>query len=278
MPGPIGRLGSLQDLPSLDTAAFPLVRGFQIQVRDTKYFGRLLHFCDGSGKTIANFPWTDHVDSVWGDLSVDVVSGTAAHPFHEFEQSWDILIWRDAQHVFVLQGDGEGEYETCFRVPVHEFDRAWAAATPPQVAFRSIRDALARPHLAKALLLFNAQLGVVPGELFTLTSLEHLELGKNGLVALPPEIGRLKQLRVLDLRFNRLSELPAELGELQHLEAVDLAENSLTQIPEWVARMRTLRVFFVAGNPIDRDSLEAARRLRPDVEFDYPKLGAPRNS
>jgi hypothetical protein len=271
MPNLVVSLSDHSDVQTLDAALFQTVDGFTVATRDAGELGQHLHFYDGQGNTIAGFPWLDHADAFLSELFRNISTATVKNPFHDLEEGWEILIWRNSAHFFVCEGRGEpyGEFGTLFRVHADAFIAAWteAVSSTPKTSFRSLAEALRHTGLVQSLLLGNTQLETLPQELFSLVTLEHLELYSNRLTTLPPEVCALKSLRWLDLRFNKVDWLPSELASLARLESINLADNMLTAVPEWVASMPALRVFYVSGNPIAAASLKRAERLRPDLEF-----------
>ena len=269
---PISIDGNLE-LERLDGGELPLIDGFSIATRDAGRFGTHVELRDGSGKRIAGFPWFDHVDSELTNLRDRTCAGTAAKPFHEVEQGWEILIWTVGMFVFVLEGDFEipGRFDTAFRVPASAFMNAWdeVIASTPRSSFTNLAAALQNIETARSLRLGNRKLDTCPGEIGLLRHLEHLDLYMNRLTQLPTTIGALSRLKWLDLRFNKLEQLPDQMSRLVELESINLAENHLTAIPEWALALPRLRAFFVPGNPIPLTGLDAALRRRPDIEFDH---------
>ena len=79
--------------------------------------------------------------------------------------------------------------------------------------------------------LHGKQLKTFPIEICTFTSLQTLDLCRNGLTKLPAEIGGLIFLRYLDLSDNQLTELPTGIGTLTSLRYLDLRFNQLTTLP-----------------------------------------------
>ncbi|TYK02691.1 putative LRR receptor-like serine/threonine-protein kinase [Cucumis melo var. makuwa] len=86
--------------------------------------------------------------------------------------------------------------------------------------------------------------GVLPPELWTLTSLTYLKLDQNFLTGtLSASVGNLSELRTLSLGINGLSgELPKELGSLSKLELLALGSNNFSgPLPSELGNLSMLR-------------------------------------
>ncbi|XP_072174490.1 leucine-rich repeat-containing protein 47-like [Diadema setosum] len=68
--------------------------------------------------------------------------------------------------------------------------------------------------------------------IFTLTSLNFLEMSDAGLNELPHDIGSLEKLLNLILRGNCLSKLPDSIGRLTRLQFLDASRNNLIEVPQ----------------------------------------------
>jgi len=81
----------------------------------------------------------------------------------------------------------------------------------------------------------------IPEEIFSLGSLQELNLSHNQLpTTLPEGIGSLVQLQELDLRNNKLTTLPEWIGGLVQLRWLFLRGNNLTALPEWLRQLSRL--------------------------------------
>ena len=119
-----------REVGAIDLSVFQPVSGFAVRLYDSEPFGKHLGLFDGAGASLAGFPWLDQADAHLTDLFEEVRDATVEAPFHDMEQSWEILIWRKGADFFVLEGSGEasGEFEVAFRVPADVFIAAWIAA------------------------------------------------------------------------------------------------------------------------------------------------------
>jgi hypothetical protein len=119
-----------RDLDAVDVSVFLPVSGFAVRLIDTEGFGKHIALFDGGGARLAGFPWLDHADAELATLFEQVRDATMEAPFHDMEQSWELMIWRKGADFFVLQGDGEayGQFDVAFRVPADAFMAAWTAA------------------------------------------------------------------------------------------------------------------------------------------------------
>jgi len=82
----------------------------------------------------------------------------------------------------------------------------------------------------------NNLAGEIPGEIRTLTSLLHLNLGKNMLTNVPSDIGAMTSIITLDLSKNDLTSVPSNVGAMTSLITLDLSENDLISVPSNVAK------------------------------------------
>lgn len=115
----------------------------------------------------------------------------------------------------------------------------------------------------KILDLKHNQLEKIPPELFTLSSLEKLDLSFNKLKSMNESLTWLmrnvfktvrllkqsnnKTLKELDISYNSLTSLPASFNVFQHLEKLNLAGNKFTSIPvvlEYLERLKTVDFSF----------------------------------
>ncbi|KAA2258833.1 hypothetical protein F0L68_23735 [Solihabitans fulvus] len=56
----------------------------------------------------------------------DVPLRSLDEPFFDGDQGWAIVIWKIAEHVFVMQGD-EDAFDTWIKIPVDRYLLAWEA-------------------------------------------------------------------------------------------------------------------------------------------------------
>lgn len=74
-------------------------------------------------------------------------------------------------------------------------------------------------HL-KSLCVWGNQLTKLPVEIYQLTNLSKLNLGRNLLITLPDEIGHFKQMRELNVLGNQIKQLPKTIDQLPFLEVL----------------------------------------------------------
>ena len=93
--------------------------------------------------------------------------------------------------------------------------------------------------------------GVVPSELFTLTSLQSLNLSQNHLVgSMPEEIGDMKFLESLYLSKNQLSgTIPDSLSVLYFLNHLNLSFNNFTGKIPTGTQLQSFDALCYIGNP-----------------------------
>ncbi|KAA0051101.1 putative LRR receptor-like serine/threonine-protein kinase [Cucumis melo var. makuwa] len=95
--------------------------------------------------------------------------------------------------------------------------------------------------------------GVLPPELWTLTSLTYLKLDQNFLTGtLSASVGNLSELRTLSLGINGLSgELPKELGSLSKLELLALGSNNFSgPLPSELGNLSMLRELYIDSSGV----------------------------
>jgi len=86
--------------------------------------------------------------------------------------------------------------------------------------------------------------------IFTLTSLNFLEISKCGLQTLPPEVSHLTNLYNLVLHGNRLQVVPDGIGYLRLLKYLDLSSNELESLPSSFGSLRDIQTLNVSKNQL----------------------------
>ncbi|KAL7751125.1 Leucine-rich repeat-containing protein 57 [Sorochytrium milnesiophthora] len=90
----------------------------------------------------------------------------------------------------------------------------------------------------------------IAAELCTLQSLRQLDLSHNQLTAVPTELTALKSLVVLNLSNNHLSgPLSPAFGNLRQLEELNVANNAVLTVPKELGCCKLLKALNVSGNP-----------------------------
>jgi len=113
---------------AFDLTSFPLVDDFTVRVKQTEVFGLHLYFQSEQLGQLASFPWWDNVEK---DLpqydSSKIPVGTLEAPFDDCEQSWQIIIFKKEDHVYIMQGQdpGCGKFATWFRVALERYYDEW---------------------------------------------------------------------------------------------------------------------------------------------------------
>lgn len=111
-------------------------------------------------------------------------------------------------------------------------------------------DFLRHFHRLKQLNLYSCGLSKIPEVIWSLTSLEHLDLGHNQIIKLSKSIGKLKSLKILFLNGNNLKEIPKEVGHLVNLEELWLSDNSITELPATISSLEALKKINLSYNKI----------------------------
>jgi len=85
-------------------------------------------------------------------------------------------------------------------------------------------------------------------QIFTLTSLNFLEISKCGLQTLPHGVSQLTSLSNLVLHGNHLRTVPEGIGLLRRLKFLDLSSNELEFLPASVGELHELQTLNVGNN------------------------------
>ena len=112
-----GNPPAMENLPFAD---FPLIEDFEVRLEDMKtqgrsVFGYQVRFFSRTRGYIADFPWWDHPERNLIRDDFQIPMGDLQKPFYDDDQGWEIIIFADADLVYVLQGHhdypaGEGYY------------------------------------------------------------------------------------------------------------------------------------------------------------------------
>jgi len=132
--------------------------------------------------------------------------------------------------------------------------------------------------------LSNQNLSAIPDSVFSLTSLEYLQLGNsftmypplsalgadkptgdslNKITKIPSEIENLQQLRVFGIRFNNLQYLPKEIVKLRELDSLDISFNENLNIAtelETLKAMTWLKYLNIVATNADTATIEKLRK------------------
>lgn len=120
----------------------------------------------------------------------------------------------------------------------------------------------------------------IPDVVWTMTSLEYLNIANMGLTELPAEIGNLTNLRTLIVgdfwsssTKNNLTALPDEIGNLTKLEQLDISRNSISELPDSFANIHTLIEFEARSNAFTEFPAELLESTGLEkLDFYYNKL------
>lgn len=91
----------------------------------------------------------------------------------------------------------------------------------------------------------------IPASLTSMTSLEVVELYRNGLAgSIPDDIGNLVNLKTLDLANNKLTgSIPSSIGKLVKLSRIEMTSNQLSgEIPAEIGNMTSLTGIALSNN------------------------------
>lgn len=91
--------------------------------------------------------------------------------------------------------------------------------------------------------LYGCKIQKIPKQLFSLNSLQMLNLWDNQLTNLSSAIGELYSLTYLNLETNQLTMLPDELFSLPSLQKLFLGDNQLTSLPASIGRLKKTLIY-----------------------------------
>lgn len=97
---------------------------------------------------------------------------------------------------------------------------------------------------------YQSELRKIPIEIFELSGITTLNLGKNHLTMIPMEIEHLNQLSSLHIEDNQLLTLPKEIGKLTNLKCLYLQANRLAKIPSEIGLLSNLTHLYLQGNQL----------------------------
>ena len=106
-------------------------------------------------------------------------------------------------------------------------------------------------HLRFLSIAKNKDLKVLPSELFTLSALEHLDVGGHKLEALPDQFSGLQSLRLLNCMDCGLKSLPESIGSLPSLRLLGLKSNQLSSLPPSFSSLTSLVELFITNNVLE---------------------------
>ena len=147
---PPGNGKSLYDLSRVDLLRFPVITGFDVILieRDEARNSYEVELVNGERRRLAGIPdWRIEVHlqgpEVWVPgcpCNISGGRGTRERPYSGYMQGWVIQIFQEGEHVYILEGDGEGlgeddgELTDYFKVPIDEYVCAWRVAMNVAIA------------------------------------------------------------------------------------------------------------------------------------------------
>jgi Leucine-rich repeat (LRR) protein len=88
----------------------------------------------------------------------------------------------------------------------------------------------------------------LPKAIEQLSSLEELNLGRNGLQSVPPQIAQLPKLKKLCLDYNEIHEIPLFIGNLKNLKELSIRSNGGMKLPGSLAGLKGLKILMGNNN------------------------------
>jgi hypothetical protein len=113
-----------------DLAAFPIVEDFNVTLADSEEGGKHIEFASAARGRLAGFPVWDHADrDLRHFILTDIPLGTRVEPYQDRDDGWRIVIFEEADWVYVAEGaDADAtEFASTFRVSGERYLKAWSA-------------------------------------------------------------------------------------------------------------------------------------------------------
>lgn len=82
----------------------------------------------------------------------------------------------------------------------------------------------------------------IPGVIFELLNLEHLDLTENKIEEIDPKISNLQKLKVLYLDANAFKKFPKKLLSLLNLQSLRLSHNNIQTLPKEISNLKLRRL------------------------------------
>lgn len=115
----------------------------------------------------------------------------------------------------------------------------------------------------------NCIMDSFPKQLFTLPSLNYLNLSNTNTAYLTKHFERFKDLEVLVIENNPISKIPFEIYKARKLRLISFRGNKLTKIPDSMSQLEHLSILDLRGNPIDPSEIEMIRAMLPGCEVRF---------
>ncbi len=102
------------------------------------------------------------------------------------------------------------------------------------------------------LYLSGQELTAIPKEIYELSHLTTLELGRNKILEIPEAIAQLTNLKILNLGRNLIRKIPEAIAQLTNLQELYFSENQITEIPEAITELSKLTKLSLFNNQIKK--------------------------
>jgi Leucine rich repeat len=87
--------------------------------------------------------------------------------------------------------------------------------------------------------------------IFTLTSINLLNISATALTQIPKDIGKLENLQTLMLFNNKIEEIDVAIFKLDKLKMLDLSNNAIKSIPQEINKLHQLFMLNISGNLLE---------------------------
>lgn len=115
----------------------------------------------------------------------------------------------------------------------------------------------------------NCVLDSFPKQLFSIPSLNYINLSNTNTAYFTKHFERFKNLEVLVIENNPIDKIPFEIYKARKLRLISFRGNKLTRIPDSMSQLENLSLLDLRGNPIDPSEIEKIRAMLPGCEVKF---------
>jgi Leucine rich repeat len=87
--------------------------------------------------------------------------------------------------------------------------------------------------------------------IFTLTSINLLNISATTLTRIPKDLGKLENLQTLMLFNNKIEEIDVTVFQLEKLKMLDLSNNAIKSVPQEINKLQQLFMLNISGNLLE---------------------------
>lgn len=97
--------------------------------------------------------------------------------------------------------------------------------------------------------LANNNLENIPKSIIKLSKLQRIYISSNKFLYFPTILLKLKSLKFIDIHNNSLKKIPVSINDLQNLERLELDSNDIRNLPPSILKLKNLKVLDIRSNP-----------------------------